>query len=136
VLLFSIGAGWIALLPSEFNQLGKHVIAGATFVSNLLLWSESGYFDNASETKPLLHLWSLGIEEQFYIVFPVLLLGLWGRKQRPVWLLGLLALLSFSVNLYTSKFNLVADFYAPHTRFWELMLGGILSIWYQQPPQQ
>ncbi len=134
VLLFSIGAGWITLLPSEFNQLGKHVMAGAAFVSNFLLWSESGYFDNASETKPLLHLWSLGIEEQFYIVFPVVLLGIWRLKQRPVWLLVLLALLSFSVNLYTSKINLVADFYAPYTRFWELMLGGILSIWYQQPP--
>jgi peptidoglycan/LPS O-acetylase OafA/YrhL len=59
--------GWFALLPSEYAQLGKHMAAGAGFVANLVLWGEAGYFDNAAETKPLLHLWSLGIEEQFYI---------------------------------------------------------------------
>lgn len=55
------------LLAAEYALLGRHVAAGAGFVSNLVLWSEAGYFDNAAETKPLLHLWSLGIEEQFYI---------------------------------------------------------------------
>lgn len=134
VLVFALATGYIALLPSEFAQLGKHVMAGAGFVANLMLWSESGYFDNASETKPLLHLWSLGIEEQFYIVFPFVLLGLWHLKNRLSLLLGLLILLSFSVNLYLSKTNLVADFYAPYARFWELMLGGMLAIWHHQSP--
>jgi len=59
--------GWFVLYPDEFKQLGKHVVGGLTFVSNFVLLIEMGYFDNASETKPLLHLWSLGIEEQFYI---------------------------------------------------------------------
>jgi peptidoglycan/LPS O-acetylase OafA/YrhL len=60
--------GWFALLADEYKQLGKHIAGGAGFVANFMFWQESGYFDNAADTKPLLHLWSLGIEEQFYIV--------------------------------------------------------------------
>ncbi len=71
VLVASYAAGWYLLLPDEFKQLGKHIAAGAGFVSNLVLWNEAGYFDKASYTKPLLHLWSLGIEEQFYIFWPL-----------------------------------------------------------------
>lgn len=78
VLLVTYGLGWHSLLADEFRQLGKHIAAGAGFVANLVFWSEAGYFDNASETKPLLHLWSLGIEEQFYIVWPLLLWLAWG----------------------------------------------------------
>src|SRR6476659_2888257 len=65
--------GFVCLMPSELAQLGKHVFFGAGFLSNIALWSESGYFDGAASSKPLLHLWSLGIEEQFYIVWPALL---------------------------------------------------------------
>src|SRR5574343_1432860 len=80
VLIVSLGFGWMALLPEELNQLGKHAVAGAGFFSNFVFWSEAGYFDNSAETTPLLHLWSLGIEEQFYIVWPVLLWFAWRRK--------------------------------------------------------
>ena len=68
VLFSCLVFGWLALTADELNQLGKHIAAGAGFISNLVLWSEAGYFDNSAETKPLLHLWSLGIEEQFYLV--------------------------------------------------------------------
>ncbi|HIF50710.1 MAG TPA: acyltransferase, partial [Thiotrichaceae bacterium] len=64
VLLASYTFGWFVLLSDEYKQLGKHIAGGAGFVSNFILWSESGYFDNSAMTKPLLHLWSLGIEEQ------------------------------------------------------------------------
>ena len=74
VLVACYTFGWFALLKSEYRQLGKHIAGGAGFISNLLLWRESGYFDPDSATKPLLHLWSLGIEEQFYIVWPGALL--------------------------------------------------------------
>jgi peptidoglycan/LPS O-acetylase OafA/YrhL len=67
VLITCFAFGWFALLADEYKQLGKHIAAGAGFVSNFVLWNESGYFDNSAETKPLLHLWTLGIEEQFYI---------------------------------------------------------------------
>jgi peptidoglycan/LPS O-acetylase OafA/YrhL len=73
VLLASFILGWHVLLADEFKQLGKQIAGGAGFVSNFILWRESGYFDNAAETKPLLHLWSLGIEEQFYFAWPLLL---------------------------------------------------------------
>ena len=63
VLIASFTFGWFALLADEYKQLGKHVAAGAAFVSNFAFWNESGYFDNAAESKPLLHLWSLGVEE-------------------------------------------------------------------------
>jgi peptidoglycan/LPS O-acetylase OafA/YrhL len=75
-------AGWLVLFADEFRMLGRHLVAGAGFVSNLLLWSEVGYFDTAADTKPLLHLWSLGIEEQFYIFWPILLMLAQRWRQR------------------------------------------------------
>jgi peptidoglycan/LPS O-acetylase OafA/YrhL len=77
VLYSSIIFGWFALLADEYKLLGQHTFAGATFLSNILLLSESGYFDSAAEFKPLLHLWSLGIEEQFYLIWPVFLYVVW-----------------------------------------------------------
>ena len=68
------------ILNGEYAQLGKHVAGGAGFISNILLWFESGYFDKTAEAKPLLHLWSLGIEEQFYIVWPLLLWLAWKKR--------------------------------------------------------
>ena len=72
VLLASFACGWFVLLPADYKQLGKHIAAGAAFVSNFAFWSESGYFDSGSKLKPLLHLWSLGIEEQYYIFWPLI----------------------------------------------------------------
>nr|AAM22599.1 O-antigen acetylase [Vibrio cholerae O37] len=80
VLIFSFFIGWFIYLPKEFEQLSKHILGGVFFVSNFILLGEVGYFDAAAETKPLLHLWSLGIEEQFYIVWPFLL---WFLYHRP-----------------------------------------------------
>ena len=73
VLLATCLFGWFTLLPAEYMQLGKHVLSAASFMSNFVFWSESGYFDSESSTKLLLHLWSLGIEEQFYIFWPLIL---------------------------------------------------------------
>ena len=63
VLAACLGLGWMLLLPDEYRQLGKHAVAGAGFLSNIVLWREAGYFATAAELKPLLHLWSLGVEE-------------------------------------------------------------------------
>ena len=73
--------GWYSLLPDEFAQLGKHIAAGAGFVANVALFRESGYFDRAAELKPLLHLWSLGVEEQFYLLWPISVFLAWRRAQ-------------------------------------------------------
>ena len=80
VLLACMAAGWLVLFSLEYKALGKHVAGSAAFVSNFVLWNEVGYFDKAAATKPLLHIWSLGIEEQFYIVWPLLLYLIWRRK--------------------------------------------------------
>lgn len=127
VLIASFAFGWLVLIADEFKQLGKHIAAGAGFVSNLVLWSEAGYFDNSAETKPLLHLWSLGIEEQFYIFWPFVLWFAWKRKFNLLTLTIIVALISFSLNLKGIKQNSVATFYSPQTRFWELLSGSILA---------
>ena len=72
-LAATLAYGFVVLMPSELAQLGKHVFFGASFLSNFALWAENSYFDIAASSKPLLHLWSLGVEEQFYIVWPLLL---------------------------------------------------------------
>ena len=77
VLGVCVPAGCLLLAPCEFMSLGKHILGGAVFVSNILLYNETGYFDAAAHAKPLLNLWSLGIEEQFYLVFPLLLWVFW-----------------------------------------------------------
>jgi peptidoglycan/LPS O-acetylase OafA/YrhL len=127
VLLGSFVFGWVYLLSGEFKQLGKHIAAGAGFVSNLVLWNESGYFDKASDTKPLLHLWSLGIEEQFYIVWPLLLWLAWKTRLNLLSVSVVIASISFFLNIQKVTGDVVADFYSPQTRFWELMLGTILA---------
>ena len=127
VLIACYAFGWSALLADEYKQLGKHIAAGAGFVSNLILWSESGYFDIAAETKPLLHLWSLGIEEQFYIAWPVLLWAAWKKKFNLFTISLALFFVSFGLNLSKYRVDGVADFYSPQTRFWELLAGSLLA---------
>ena len=82
VLISVVATGALILLPGEYRQLGVHVAGGVGFVENIILYRESGYFDTASESKPLLHLWSLAVEEQFYLFFPLLLLLLRGSYER------------------------------------------------------
>ena len=125
VLLACMVVGWLVLFSFEYKALGKHVAGSAGFVSNFVLWNEAGYFDKAAETKPLLHIWSLGIEEQFYIVWPLLLYMVWKRKAATLALLLLLLISSFTFNVLSS--DRAADFYSPLTRFWELMAGAVLA---------
>lgn len=127
VLLATFGFGWMTLMADEYAQLGKHVAAGASFVSNLVFWGEAGYFDTAGETKPLLHLWSLGIEEQFYIFWPVVLSVAWRLRANFLVVTAVTALASFAYNIHLVTHDPVADFYSPFSRFWELALGSGLA---------
>jgi peptidoglycan/LPS O-acetylase OafA/YrhL len=126
VLASCYALGWFVLLPDEYAQLGKHMAGGAGFVQNFVLWGESGYFDNAAETKPLLHLWSLGIEEQFYIVWPILLWIGYRLRLNLLSLTLLIAIISFVLNIRGINItkDLTATFYSPQTRFWELLIGA------------
>jgi peptidoglycan/LPS O-acetylase OafA/YrhL len=127
VLLASFACGWFVLLPADYKQLGKHMAAGAAFVSNFAFWSESGYFDSGSKLKPLLHLWSLGIEEQYYIFWPLIAWFLWKRQINLFKVCVALFAVSFIINIATAKGNPVAAFYSPGSRFWELLIGSMLA---------
>ena len=127
VLFASLIMGWFFLLPDEFSALARNVLAGATFTSNFLLWSEAGYFDVAAISKPLLHLWSLGIEEQFYILWPLALLAINSKslsiQKTLIWVI----VFSFLSNIFLLFFNPIADFYSPISRFWELLFGAAIA---------
>lgn len=127
VMLTSGVIGWFVMLPDEFVQLNKHMAGGASFASNFVLWNESGYFDGSAETKPLLHLWSLGIEEQFYILWPAILWLAWKKKFNLLFVTLIMAVGSFAANLVQIKVDPIATFYSPKTRFWELLCGSILA---------
>jgi len=119
--------GWQRLLPEDFDELGRQILAGAAFSSNLLNYSEAGYFDAPAATKPLLHLWSLGVEEQFYLAMPLLLIVAVRRGVSLAWGLGLTAALSFAGSIVLVGYSQPAAFYLPFTRFWELLIGGGLA---------
>lgn len=119
--------GWFSLFTDEFAQLGKHISGGASFISNILLWDESGYFDTTSDIKPLLHLWSLGIEEQFYIFWPLAIWASWKARVNFLSVTAILLAASFALNIVNIKVDQSATFYLPHTRAWELLIGAALA---------
>jgi peptidoglycan/LPS O-acetylase OafA/YrhL len=119
--------GWFALFPDEYKMLGKHVVGGAGFLSNFFLWKEVGYFDTAAETKPLLHLWSLGIEEQFYIFWPVLMILAWRMRVSLLKLAVGVLLLSLLINVAGVHKFASATFYSPASRVWEMLIGSVLA---------
>jgi len=126
--------GWWAALPVDFRQLGEQVAAGAGFVSNILLWRQSDYFDTASELKPLLHLWSLGVEEQYYLIWPLLLFLLRRHVRAMIWVILAIAAASFALNIVATTRYPTAAFYLPMTRFWELMIGSGIAYLKRSPP--
>ena len=118
--------GWQSLFADELKQLGLHIVASAFFVANLVLYSETGYFDNAAETKPLLHLWSLAVEEQFYIIWPILLVYILKRFRSKISLLiRCFIALWYMVQVIYYQYDSEAAFYLPFNRAWELAVGAL-----------
>ena len=127
VLAATLVLGYLILLPEELDELGIHAVGGAAFLSNILLWREAGYFDNSAASKPLLHLWSLGVEEQFYIVWPVYVVLLWKQRRAFIGLTLVLTLASFAYCVSQVHSNPLVSFYSPLSRFWELAVGCLLA---------
>lgn len=128
VVLVAVWAlGWFSLLPDAYRQLGRHIAAGAGFVSNIAFWREAGYFDKVAEQKPLLHLWSLGVEEQFYLIWPGLMFLCWSAGANLLAAVLAVAAASFLMNVFAVRGHPAAVFYLPMTRLWELSLGSVLA---------
>jgi len=129
VMLCAIPFAWQWMLPGQFKDFIQSLIATATFSSNVLFWSETDYFAGPAAAKPLLHTWSLAIEEQFYILFPVLLMILWKFARRaPAILLSILAIVSFATSVWMTYNFPSAAFYLLPFRAWELLIGALCAI--------
>ena len=134
VLAVTYLIGWFVLLPDGFAMLGESIAAGVAFVSNLFQLGQVGYFAPDAAENPLLHLWSLGIEEQFYIFWPPALLLVFGSKRRVMWTAAIAAA-SFGVSLLIFFGYKDWSFYSPIPRAWELLAGGIVA-YYTGPPER
>ncbi|MDO6479813.1 acyltransferase family protein [Shimia thalassica] len=124
----ALGVGWFVLMPFEFRELGKGVIAATVYLSNVLFFRQAGYFDGSAEEKVLLHTWSLSVEEQFYLVFPALLLLLarWPKVLVPaLWGIAAVSLVSA---IYLTTRHQPAAFYLFPFRAWELLAGVLLAM--------
>ncbi|HEY5046877.1 MAG TPA: acyltransferase family protein [Rhizomicrobium sp.] len=127
MLIVATAAAYILLFPVDLLRYAKSLLATAGFASNFAFWQEAGYFDVASDQKPLLHLWSIAVEEQFYLLFPVflLILGKNARVRRAG--IAAILLLSFGLSVWGLGHDRDAAFYLLPARAWELMLGAILA---------
>lgn len=129
--LFLILFGWFYLAPIEYRALGKHVLGSLGFFSNIVYWKESGYFDAGSHAKWLLHTWSLSIEWQFYMVYPVIISILlkFFRVKIVGRLIALSAVLSFAFCVTSASGSLSASYYLLPSRSWQMFLGGLAFIY-------
>ncbi|MFN8789935.1 MAG: acyltransferase family protein [Bdellovibrionales bacterium] len=128
VLLSSWALGWFILLPEDYGRFGRDLLGASSFVLNLLLQNGTGYFEPSSEAKPLLHLWSLGAEAQFYLIWPVVLVFCWKRHVNFRRVIFWLIFVSMSLYITMSSFDPDLAFYSPATRLWEFLCGAALAI--------
>ncbi|WP_343584967.1 acyltransferase family protein [Herbaspirillum sp.] len=118
----------VAFVPMDFKLFAQSVGATVLFSSNIYFYLKSGYFDPLAETKPLLHTWSLAVEEQYYLLFPLLALLLWRHARRHLaGVLAALALASFAFSVWQARAAPTAAFYLPFDRVWELLAGALLA---------
>lgn len=131
VILVSLPFAWLWLIPSDMRDFSQSLVAVSTFSSNILFWRESGYWDAASEMKPLLHTWSLAVEEQYYVLFPLFLMLVWRFRKR--WILASFMLVA-GISLATAQWGAYhqpsATFYLLLTRGWEPAIGAGIAFYF------
>ena len=127
---------WFWLAPSDLKDFGQSLVAVSTFSSNILFWMESDYFDQSSELKPLLHTWSLAVEEQYYIIFPIFLLFAWRFGQTFILIfLFITFIASLGLASWAALNKPVAAFYLLPTRGWEILMGVFAAFYIQHHAQ-
>jgi len=130
VMLICIPFAWFWLLPSDIMDFSQSLVAVSVFASNILFWRKSGYFDTAAELKPLLHTWSLAVEEQYYVLFPLFLMLFWKLGKRWILVtLGLVFVASLAVAQWAAYAKPAAAFYLLPTRGWELLIGAFAAFY-------
>ena len=129
VMLVCIPFAWMWMLPSQMKDFSQSLVAVSLFASNILFWRESGYFAAAAEEKPLLHTWSLAVEEQYYVLFPIFLILAWRfGKNRVFWMIVVMAAISLLLSEWGWRNKATANFYLAPTRAWELFAGSIAAF--------
>ena len=135
VISACIPFAWLWLPPTEMNGFSQSIVAVCGFVSNILFWRESGYFDTQSELKPLLHTWSLAVEEQYYLFFPILLMLTWKLGRRSlVAIMVAIAAASFALAVWGSTRAVASTFFLLPTRGWELLMGALVAMYLLNKP--
>ena len=129
IMFTCIPFAWMWMLPSQMEDFSQSLIAVSLFASNIFFWLESGYFEASAEEKPLLHTWSLAVEEQYYLLFPIFLFLAWRfGKNRVFWMIAVLAATSFVLSERGLRNTPTANFYLATTRAWELLAGSLAAF--------
>ena len=129
VMFVCIPFAWMWMIPSQMKDFSHSLIAVSLFASNILFWRTSGYFDAAAEEKPLLHTWSLAVEEQYYLLFPIFLFLAWRYgKNRVFWIIIVMSSISLLLSEWGWRNKATANFYLAPTRAWELFFGSIAAF--------
>src|SRR5690606_16356512 len=130
VLTVSILGAWVLMLPEQLANFGQSVVATILFSNNVLLMMTAGYWDLSVHFKPLVHTWSLGVEEQFYVLFPILLLGasVWLPRKIMLWALAALFAISLFLTVPLHGWSANANFYLVISRAWELLAGSLIAL--------
>lgn len=133
VMICCLPFAYAWMLPSQLKDFSQSLLASTLFISNILFWHESGYFQADSLQKPLLHTWSLAVEEQFYLFFPLLFIGLWRLgKRRLVWGILSAVILSIGFSEWAWRTHPSLNYYLPFSRVWELFTGAVVALWVQR----
>lgn len=134
VILASLPFCWFWLMPRDLETFANSVLAVVTFTSNFFFWSNTGYFETTAELQPLLHTWSLAVEEQYYIVFPLLMMLIWRRSVGPI--LAALLVASLILAEWALSFDPAGVFFLLPSRAWELLIGALAALYLRRTGQR